>query len=114
MTRFRAMARSQAYDLIGGTLTILALLVPQAGSAQGSQDPPGLDPTLPTIRAERLIGEIHLDGLLTEDAWTRTEPANVFTQLDPWEGQPATEDTEITEKKRKLIATKTCPPSRPP
>jgi hypothetical protein len=95
MTRYGAQAQLQAYGLTSAILTFLFLLVPQLGLAQGTQDTTGLDPDLPTVRAERLTGEIHLDGLLSEDAWTRMDPADVFTQLDPWEGEPAMEGTEV-------------------
>lgn len=62
---------------------------------QGNQDAPELDPTLPVIRAHRATDALHLDGILEEAAWSRAEPATAFTQLDPWEGEPATEDTEV-------------------
>ena len=49
------------------------------------------------IRASRLNdGEsIMLDGRLDEPAWTRAEPAGDFVQIDPDNGQPATERTEV-------------------
>jgi hypothetical protein len=50
---------------------------------------------MPTVEAVRIDGSIHLDGQLNEEAWQRAQPATVFTQLDPWEGQPATEGTEV-------------------
>jgi len=50
---------------------------------------------MPTIRALRLSQEIVLDGILDEEAWSRAEPATVFTQLDPLEGQPGSESTKV-------------------
>jgi hypothetical protein len=50
---------------------------------------------MPSVEAVRIDGSIHLDGHLNEEVWQRARPATVFTQLDPWEGQPATEGTEV-------------------
>ena len=49
------------------------------------------------MRAFRLNdGEsIVLDGRLDEPVWTRAEPAGDFVQIDPDNGQPATEKTEV-------------------
>lgn len=60
-------------------------------------------PTLPnsqerrTIAAERLeAGEsITLDGSLDEAVWRRAEVGTDFIQIDPHNGQPATEQTEV-------------------
>src|SRR5437868_5533234 len=49
----------------------------------------------PVIHAARLTGSIHLDGVLDEAAWSAAEPMTTFTQLDPREGQPASEPTEV-------------------
>ena len=71
-------------------------LLPEAEvQAQGNQDFPDLDPALPVIRAHRAVQGIHLDGRLDEAAWSQAEPATEFTQLDPWEGEPASEHTEV-------------------
>jgi hypothetical protein len=50
-----------------------------------------------TIAAVRLAeGEsIALDGRLEEDVWRRAQPARDFNQVDPLNGQPATEQTEV-------------------
>jgi hypothetical protein len=49
----------------------------------------------PQIRAARLVGTIRVDGRLEESAWASATPATEFTQLDPDEGQPASERTEV-------------------
>jgi hypothetical protein len=49
----------------------------------------------PEMRAARRAGEIHVDGKLDETAWGAAVPATEFTQLDPSEGQPASERTEV-------------------
>ena len=38
---------------------------------------------------------ITLDGILDEPVWAQSEPATDFIQREPYEGQPATERTEI-------------------
>ena len=40
-------------------------------------------------------GPLVLDGILDEEAWSRADEANVFTQRDPDEGMPSTEKTRI-------------------
>ena len=49
------------------------------------------------MRAERLAGgeSIALDGRLDEPAWSRAVPAADFVQIDPVNGQPPTEPTEV-------------------
>lgn len=51
----------------------------------------------PTVAAVRLDepGRITLDGRLNEDVWKHAMPANGFRQIDPLNGQPATERTEV-------------------
>ena len=39
--------------------------------------------------------QVRLDGLLTEDLWSRVPVASGFTQREPEEGQAATERTEV-------------------
>src|SRR5690349_5349760 len=50
-----------------------------------------------TITATRLdTGEsIEVDGRLDEPVWSRTMPAGDFIQIDPNNGQPATDRTEV-------------------
>ncbi|MCM3878489.1 MAG: carbohydrate binding family 9 domain-containing protein, partial [Vicinamibacterales bacterium] len=58
--------------------------------------PAGAQPQTPrTVRAVRTTEPVIIDGRLAEDAWSRTEAADQFTQRDPDEGKPATERTEI-------------------
>ena len=48
--------------------------------------------TLPALRA---TGPIRIDGALDEPDWARAPIARGFTQSDPREGEPATEDTDV-------------------
>jgi hypothetical protein len=47
------------------------------------------------VQAERLAGSISLDGALDEGVWQAAIPITAFTQLDPFEGEPASEGTEV-------------------
>ncbi|HET8649702.1 MAG TPA: DUF5916 domain-containing protein [Gemmatimonadales bacterium] len=49
----------------------------------------------PSITAVPLSGPIHLDGVLDEPAWQRAQPAHLATQINPDEGKPPTEPTDI-------------------
>ncbi len=49
----------------------------------------------PVARAARLEGPIRIDGRLDEDAWNVAEPIAQFTQMEPNEGTPASERTEV-------------------
>ena len=59
-----------------------------------AQTPPAAPRTVAAMRLEP--GEsITLDGALDEAVWRRAEPARDFIQVDPQNGQPATEATEV-------------------
>jgi hypothetical protein len=47
------------------------------------------------LEAIRAAGDITLDGILEEPAWTQAAIASHFIQNEPREGQPATYDTEV-------------------
>jgi hypothetical protein len=47
------------------------------------------------VTALRTVEPPVIDGRLSEDVWSRAQPASDFTQRDPDEGRPATERTEI-------------------
>jgi hypothetical protein len=63
-------------------------VTPPAGS-------PEHEDLAPRIRAERLEGEIDLDGRLDEAIWSRAPAASRFAQREPAEGKPATQRTEV-------------------
>ncbi len=71
------------------------IVTPSNAWAQGPTQNSSVTPPTPNIQASRLEGRIDLDGILTEDEWFQAAPATVFTQLDPFEGQSATEKTEV-------------------
>ncbi len=69
---------------------LLAIALQSSASASSS-----LAEATPVVRAIRATGPIHIDGRLDEPAWAAAEPVSEFTQLDPAEGQPASERTEV-------------------
>jgi hypothetical protein len=50
---------------------------------------------VPTAVAAPKTGAIVLDGRLDEEAWTKAVPVTELTQVDPKEGEPATQRTEV-------------------
>ena len=49
----------------------------------------------PVASARRAQGRFVLDGRLDAAAWAGAVPVTAFTQLDPEEGRPASERTEV-------------------
>jgi hypothetical protein len=49
----------------------------------------------PSAVAARRTGPIQIDGKIDEAAWNAAKPVTAFLQLDPNEGQPASEKTEV-------------------
>jgi hypothetical protein len=49
----------------------------------------------PVTIAHRVAGPIRVDGRLDDAVWSTVEPTTSFTQYDPEEGQPASEQTEV-------------------
>jgi uncharacterized protein DUF5916 len=70
-----------------------------AADQQNGQDNQGSSDNgyRPRVQAFRLNDDesILLDGRLDEPIWARTEPAGDFIQIDPDNGNPATERTEV-------------------
>lgn len=63
------------------------MAVPATASAQNASR---------TVTAMQVDGPApHLDGRLDDPAWQRARPASGFVQLEPVEGEPAPEDTEV-------------------
>jgi Domain of unknown function (DUF5916)/Carbohydrate family 9 binding domain-like len=64
--------------------------------AVGAQDVGSIHRTPPPVaRAARREGPISIDGRLDEAAWTAATPITTFTQIQPTEGAPATQRTEV-------------------
>ncbi|HZG41562.1 MAG TPA: DUF5916 domain-containing protein, partial [Longimicrobium sp.] len=76
----------------------LAALLAAAPAALAAQQPtPSGDAhaAAPVVGAVRASGAVRVDGRLDDAAWGGATAAAEFTQLDPAEGQPASERTEV-------------------
>ncbi|MFB3068643.1 MAG: DUF5916 domain-containing protein, partial [Acidobacteriota bacterium] len=72
------------------TFVVLLGCLPVAG-----QDPFDGKPQDREIFARPTNMPIELDGVLDEPAWAEAEPATDFIQREPFQGEPATEKTEV-------------------
>ena len=50
---------------------------------------------VPEVGAVRLAGSIQIDGRLDEAAWSSAQPATDLKQMEPTDGAPATQRTEV-------------------
>jgi hypothetical protein len=80
---------------------LLAGTTPRAAPAQTAHPPESAAGAVrphseaPVAQAVRVGEPIRIDGRLDEGAWSQAEPITGFIQLDPDEGRPASERTEI-------------------
>ena len=74
--------------------TALLLTMVAAGAMAQEAPRPALPPAV-EVRALRTPHPPVIDGHLNEEAWATATPVSGFTQRDPDEGKPATEDTEL-------------------
>jgi len=49
----------------------------------------------PGVGAVRLSSSLQIDGMPDEAAWAAATPMTVFTQIDPNEGEPVSQRTEV-------------------
>jgi len=71
------------------------LLTPLVISTVAAQATPVSHAERPVASARRAQGRFVLDGRLDDAAWAGAVPVTAFTQLDPEEGRPASERTEV-------------------
>jgi len=95
MTRLGGRAARAVSIRIPGILLLATFLGAAPAAGQGSQESTNGTKALPTVTATRISDGIQLDGRLDEAVWQEARPVTEFTQLDPWEGEPATEDTRV-------------------
>ena len=78
-------------------LPIALLLLPSLLRAQTATRPDGTqhDRPITISRATRTSAPIQLDGRLTESVWATAPVTDSFTQIDPDEGQPASQRTDV-------------------
>jgi hypothetical protein len=73
----------------------LVLGVTLFGVEAAAQEPRQLRTDLPQTAARRVTGTIHIDGRLDEPDWDSTPSIGPLTQLEPLEGRPASEPTDV-------------------
>jgi len=84
------------------SILVVVLVAPTALAAQNAAESAAPPPSayghrvpVPRAVATRRTGPIVLDAKLDEPAWTATRPITEFTQVDPDEGKPASQRTEV-------------------
>ena len=77
----------------GRSLLVLMSLVSALGAASPAQAQS--QAATREFRATRTARPPTIDGQLNEEAWSQAQIMSDFTQIDPDEGQPATERTEV-------------------
>src|SRR5689334_2809937 len=76
-------------------LPAFAQTTPTGNARQSAAASYGHTIAVPSAVAVRRQGNIVLDGKLDDAAWLAASPITEFTQLDPDEGKPASERTEV-------------------
>jgi hypothetical protein len=87
--RVAAIATTILLHLLAASGAAAQTPVPVAGAAAVAT------PERLTATAARADVAPTIDGVLDEPTWQRTRPLTGFIQADPFEGQPASEDTEV-------------------
>lgn len=75
--------------LLVSSLTLASALGAQSAAQAGHRVP------VPTALATRRSGAVVLDARLDDEAWKSATPITEFRQVDPQEGKPATQRTEV-------------------
>ena len=73
---------------------LLAIVGPEQDAEAQTQTSPAATRTMEALLLEE-SDRVELDGRLDEEFWTRAIPASDFIQIDPENGTPATEPTEV-------------------
>src|SRR5262245_41162057 len=76
-------------------LPLLALALPGILAAQPAQVVTGRAPQPTTSRAVRTSTTIRVDGKLDDPAWASAPVTSDFVQIDPEEGKPSVQRTEV-------------------
>jgi hypothetical protein len=76
-------------------LALACLTLAAAAPAHTQSTHNGHSVPVPSARAALRTGPIVIDGKLGDPGWSAAEPVTEFTQVDPDEGQPGSERTEV-------------------
>src|SRR5258708_4547338 len=82
---------------VGRLATVLALVLVGAGEAQDRPTEPqaAAEAGARVARAGRVDRAPRMDGTVLDPIWEQASPITDFRQREPYEGQPATEPTEV-------------------
>ena len=86
--------------LLCALVPLCTVITPSSSLGQSPPNASGAGPTelhvdAPRAIAVRIPGSIQIDGQLNEISWVDAPPITRFTQIDPEEGEPATQLTEV-------------------
>jgi len=99
VTRLTRLARTVHRVRFGAaTVALVALVAASARAQPPTAPPPGGPPPgapPPEVHAYRIDAPVRIDGVLDEPVWAMARPVTEFTQLDPEEGHPVSERTEV-------------------
>src|SRR5688572_26860422 len=92
--------RATALVRVGLPLVLVGSIAPVSPAQTGGvgaegQGSDAAHATAPRARAAPLTGTITLDGRLDEAGWASAPAITAFAQLDPSEGEPVSEPTEV-------------------
>jgi hypothetical protein len=76
-------------------LIVPVFLAAQGGASNGPPERSAVHAAAPRAQTLRANSAITVDGRLDDAAWAAAVPLTSFTQLDPDEGQPVSERTEV-------------------
>jgi hypothetical protein len=83
---------------VAALIAALPLVLPGQTPAQAAKDhaADGVHAIpVPSVPATRRVGAIKIDGILDEPAWNAAPPVTDFPQIQPDEGKPPTQKTEM-------------------
>jgi hypothetical protein len=78
---------------LNAAVRLTSMLLPMAGALAQTSDSHKVP--VPSVTAARRTAAIVLDARLDEEAWKAAAPITEFRQVDPDEGKPATQRTEV-------------------
>ena len=79
----------------GSTVLATGMAFPDDATARQVPGDGGARRAAPVLRAAAATGSVTVDGRLDEAAWAAAAPATGFVQLEPDQGRPASEPTEV-------------------
>jgi hypothetical protein len=91
------MARTSSllFLIVSATVTVWGSNAYAQAPAQRNQTTQATAPPAHRANASKTTSDPTIDGVLNEEAWRSATPIDTFTQIEPSEGEPATEKTDV-------------------